>query len=90
MAVYLDPAEGSSSVAGFDLNAATFLVSLRGEKTVRVRKSTYAKNFPELYGDCPQVVALAADGKPKFGDMALHVYAYDRLCGAGAAPAAPQ
>jgi hypothetical protein len=59
----------------------SYLVVINGAKAVKVKKGKYKKLFPEIYGDCPEVIKIIGESKIKFKDMAAHVFAYDQLCG---------
>lgn len=59
----------------------SYLVVINGKKSVEVKKGSYKKDFPEIYGDCEALMGTIDSKKPKFWDMAGHVFAYDQLCG---------
>ena len=59
----------------------SYLVVLHGKKSVEVKKGNYKKDFPDIYGDCKSFMGTIDGKKPKFWDMAGHVFAYDQLCG---------
>jgi hypothetical protein len=58
----------------------SYLVVVDGEKSVKVKKGSYKKDFPELYGDCNEFLGAIPSKKPNFWDMAAHVFIYDKLC----------
>jgi hypothetical protein len=58
----------------------SFLVVKDGEKSVKVKKGSYKKSFPILFGDCEEIMKIYGLGKVKFYDMAHHVLYYDIIC----------
>lgn len=58
----------------------SYLFVKNQEKAVIVKKGSYARNFDELYGDCPEMVTAFEGEKTKFKDLAGHVFVYDQLC----------
>ena len=59
----------------------SYLVVVNGAKSIKVKKGKYKKLFPEIFGDCPELVEIMRDSKIKFWEMSSHVFAYDQLCG---------
>ncbi len=51
-----------------------------GGKAFSVKKGSYAKDFAEIYGDCPKMMEAYKDQKIKWDDVALHVFYYDQFC----------
>jgi hypothetical protein len=51
-----------------------------GEKAFSVKKGSYAKDFAEIYGDCPKMMEAYKNQKIKWDDVALHVFYYDQFC----------
>ncbi len=83
--VYAEPfaQTGGISVGGLRVTGGedkAYLFVKNGAKAVQVKKGSYAKNFGELYSDCPKMLEAFKDQKIKWDDVALHVYAYDQLC----------
>jgi len=52
----------------------------RDQKTVKVTKGDYKKDFKELYGDCPEMISYYQRDKIKWSDIAAHVFVYDQKC----------
>jgi hypothetical protein len=74
---------GGLSVGGLRVTGGedrAYLFVKNGEKAVQVKKGSYAKNFEELYSDCPKMLETFQDQKIKWDDVALHVFVYDQLC----------
>ena len=74
---------GGLSAGGVQLTGGkdkSYLVVIDGKKSVEVKKGNYKKDFAELYGGCKEFMANVDSKKPKFWDMAAHVFAYDQLC----------
>lgn len=84
--VYDDPGgkeTGGLSSGSFQLSGGkdkSYLVVVDGKKSVKVKKGSYKKDFPELYGGCNEFLDTVKPRKPNFWDMAAHVFAYDQLC----------
>jgi hypothetical protein len=83
--VYAEPnaKTGGLNVGGLQLTGGedkAYLFVKNGEKAFQVKKGSYARNFEELYSDCPKMLEAFKDQKIKWDDVALHVYAYDQLC----------
>lgn len=75
-------AENDDSVMGISTAPAeSYVVVKDGRRSMQVKKSNYRKLFPELFGDCGAFMKAAGDHKPKFGNFAAAVFAYDQLCG---------
>ena len=58
----------------------SYLVVIDGKKSIEVKKGSYKKDFPMLFGSCESFMGTIDSKKPKFWDMAGHVFAYDQLC----------
>lgn len=83
--VYDDPMgqESGLSVGGMKVTggeAKSFLVVKDGEKSMKIKKGSYKKDFSLLFGDCTEMLKILSDEKIKFQDMALHVLYYDLNC----------
>lgn len=84
--VYADP--NASETGGLQSGNVTitggadrsYLFVRNGEKVVIVRKANYRKNFTELYGNCPDMLAAYEGDTITFNDIAQHVFVYDQLC----------
>ncbi len=50
------------------------------QKAVKVTKGDYKKDFKELNGDCPEMIAYYQGDKIKWSDVAAHVFVYDQKC----------
>lgn len=83
--VFAEPSAktGGLNVGGIQVTGgedAAYLFVKGGEKSIRVKKGSYDKDFGELYGDCPRMMEAFQNGKIKWDDLALHVYYYNQLC----------
>lgn len=84
--VFDDPGgkeSGGLSAGGMQLTGGkdkSYLVVVDGKKSVEVKKGSYKKDFAELYGGCKIFMETIDSKKPKFWDMATHVFTYDQLC----------
>lgn len=84
--VYADPnANETGSLQINDISVTggknkSYLFVKDTNKVVIVKKSSYWKNFDELYGDCEKMMINFEGDKLKFNDMAVHVFVYDQLC----------
>ena len=58
----------------------SYLVVKDGEKSMKVKKGKYNKNFQTLFGDCEEMMKMYVDQKVKFKHMAYHVLHYDVIC----------
>jgi len=58
----------------------SYLVVKDGEKSMKVKKGKYKKNFQALFGDCEEMMKMYVGQKVKFNDMAYHVLHYDVIC----------
>ena len=58
----------------------SFLVVKDGDKSMKIKKGSYKKDFSMLFGDCPQMLKTFSDEKIKFQDMAIHVLYYEWNC----------
>lgn len=58
----------------------SYLITVNGQKAMKLKKKKYKKMFPQLYGSCPKMIALMGANKIKFKDMPAHIYAYNHLC----------
>ena len=58
----------------------SYLVVKDGEKSMKVKKGKYNKNFQTLFGDCEEMMKMYVDQKVKFNHMAYHVLHYDIIC----------
>jgi len=59
----------------------SFLFVLPDDRTVLVKKSSYADNFTELYGSCSTMVEGFSGARMRWDDVAAHVFVFDRRCG---------
>ena len=83
--VYENPMgqESGLAVGGLQVTGGedkSFLVVKDGEKSMKIKKGSYKKDFSMLFGDCPQMLKILSDEKIKFQDMALHVLYYELNC----------
>lgn len=69
---------GGLKIAGGEDKSYLFVVN--DEKTVRVKKGSYKKNFEELYLNCPRMIEVFEGEKIKWDDVAGHVFVYDQTC----------
>jgi hypothetical protein len=60
----------------------SLLIVKDGTTPFVVKKSSYRKQFAELYGDCQEFMDTFGGGRPKFWEVAGHVAVYDRICSA--------
>jgi hypothetical protein len=58
----------------------SFLVVKDGDKSIKIKKGSYKKDFSMLFGDCTEMIKILSDEKIKFQDMALHVLYYSLNC----------
>ena len=80
--VYENPMGGESglSVGGIKVTGGeekSFLVVKDGDKSMKIKKGSYKKDFSLLFGDCPQMLKTFSDEKIKIQDMAIHVLYYE-------------
>jgi len=84
--VFADPnaqKTGGLAIGGIRMTGGedrSFLMVKGDKQAVVVRKSSYRRNFEELYGDCPAMVKTFAGEKIQWDDLAGHVFAYDSAC----------
>ena len=84
--VYADPGGGETgglSLGDVQLTGGkdkSYLVVVDGQKSVEVKKKSYKKDFPVLFGGCKTFMETIDVKKPDFWDFAAHVFAYDQLC----------
>jgi len=83
--VFAEPGKktGGLSVGGLNITGGedrAFLFVKGGAKAFEVKKNGYAKNFEELYSDCPKMIETIKGDKIKWDDVAGHVLVYDRVC----------
>ena len=73
---------GGLGVGGVKLTGGkekSYLIVKNGQKSFKIKKGDYKKQFKDIYGDCP-VILETFTGKIKLVDLAGHVFAYDQLC----------
>jgi hypothetical protein len=58
----------------------SYLVVKDGEKSMKVKKGKYKKNFQSMFGDCDEMMKMYVGQKVKFKNMAYHVLHYDVIC----------
>jgi hypothetical protein len=58
----------------------SYLFVKDGGKAFKVKKGTYKKEFPAIFGDCPKMLEVYEGEKLRFKDAALHVFVYDQIC----------
>jgi len=83
--VYENPMDEESGIAVGGLQVTggedkSFLVVKDGEKSMKIKKGSYKKDFSMLFGDCTEMLKILSDEKIKFQDMALHVLYYELNC----------
>jgi hypothetical protein len=83
--VYENPMGGESglSVGGIKVTGGeekSFLVVKDGDKSMKIKKGSYKKDFSMLFGDCTEMLKILSDEKIHFQDMALHVLYYNLNC----------
>ena len=83
--VYENPMDEESGIAVGGLQVTggedkSFLVVKDGEKSMKIKKGSYKKDFSMLFGDCTQMLKIFSDEKIKFQDMAVHVLYYNLNC----------
>ena len=74
---------GGTSIGGIKLTGGmdkAYLFVKGDEKAVMVKKSSYRKNFEELYSDCPEMLSVFEGDRIKWNDVAGHVFVYDQVC----------
>ena len=75
---------GGLGVGGVQITGGkekSYLVVVDNKKSIEVEKGSYKKDFVEVFSGCDKFIQTIDDKKPKFWDMAAHVFAYDQLCG---------
>jgi hypothetical protein len=83
--VFDDPSAktGGLAVGGIQVTGGEdkgYLFVKGGEKAIAVKKGSYAKDFVELFGDCPKMLEAYKNQKIKWDDVALHIFYYDQFC----------
>ncbi len=83
--VYENPMGGESglSVGGIKVSGGeekSFLVVKDGDKSMKIKKGSYKKDFSMLFGDCTEMLKILSNEKIHFQDMALHVLYYNLNC----------
>jgi hypothetical protein len=84
--VFADPnaqKTGGLAIGGIRVSGGedrSFLMVKGDQQAVVVKKSSYRRNFEDLYGDCPAMVKTFAGEKIQWDDLAAHVFAYDSAC----------
>jgi len=83
--VYENPMgqESGLAVGGLQVTGGeekSFLVVKDGEKSTKIKKGSYKKDFSMLFGDCTEMLKILSDEKIKFQDMALHILYYELNC----------
>jgi FlaA1/EpsC-like NDP-sugar epimerase len=71
------------SVGGLQVTGGeerSYLVVKDGEKSMRVKKGSYKKDFSELFNDCTDLLNEFSKYKIKFKDMGYHVLYYNSNC----------
>lgn len=58
----------------------SYLFVKNQEKSIKVKKGDYKKDFNELYDNCQIIMDTYKGKKIKFKDLAGHVFIYDQLC----------
>ena len=73
---------GGLGVGGIKLTGGkekSYLLVKNGQKSFKVKKGDYKKQFKDIFGDCPLILETFT-GKIKLEDLAGHVFAYDQAC----------
>ncbi len=83
--VYENPMGGESglSLGGIKVTGGeekSFLVVKDGDKSMKIKKGSYKKDFSMLFGDCTEMLKILSDEKIHFQDMALHVLYFNLNC----------
>jgi hypothetical protein len=87
ISVYQDP--GAKETMGVGLGDVqltggkdkSYLVVKDRQKSIKVKKGSYKKDFSELFNDCTQMLEVfSKGGKIKFSNMASHVLYYNTSC----------
>ncbi|MFZ9981895.1 MAG: hypothetical protein ACO3FI_07685 [Cyclobacteriaceae bacterium] len=84
--VFADPNANQTTgigIGGIKLTGGedkSYLMVTGGSKAIVVKKSTYRKNFEELYQGCPDMVRAFQGEKIKWEDVAGHVFAFNEAC----------
>lgn len=58
----------------------SYLFVKNQEKSIKVKKGNYKKEFSELYDNCQIMMEMYEGKKIKFKDLAGHVFIYDQVC----------
>ena len=83
--VYENPMGGESglSLGGVQVTGGedkSFLVVKDGDKSMKIKKGSYKKDFSLLFGDCTEMLKILSDEKIHLQDMALHVLYFNLNC----------
>ena len=81
--VYQDPsAKKSMSVGGVVGGVVkSYLIVKNGNKSIKLKKKKYKKEFANLFGDCDEMMNKFGNEKIKWNDFAKHVHSYEKICG---------
>jgi len=74
---------GGLAVGGVQVTGGkdiSYLVVKDGDKSMKIKKGSYKKDFSKLFGDCTEMLKVLSDEKIHFQDMALHVLYYNLNC----------
>lgn len=83
--VYHDPAAKETKgigVAGVKLTGGedkSYLIVKDGDKSMKIKKGSFKKVYPELFGDCEKMTDFGND-KIKFGELAGYVAYFNKNC----------
>jgi hypothetical protein len=58
----------------------SYLVIVDSDKTIRIKKGDYKKQFVELFSGCEAIMGNFNLKKVKLKEFPLHVYFYDKVC----------
>ena len=58
----------------------SYLVVKDGKKSIKVKKGSYKKQFPALFGDCVRMMETYSGRKPNYDEMAFHVLYFNIAC----------
>lgn len=83
--VFDNPGAGTSTttVVGIKVSGGkdkSYLFVKNNQKSFKVKKGDYKKQFAELYGDCKVMLETFGGKKNKFKDLPGHVFVYDQAC----------
>ena len=81
--VYQDPKAKKSMAVGGVIGGVvkSYLVVKNGNKSFKLKKSKYKKEFSNLFGDCNQMIEEFGAEKIKWDYFAKHVFSYNEACG---------